>query len=53
LSWELDLLEGCLRAIPDFLGRRPQDDPTTEEMTVPVASRELRLVFSWVVEDRW
>jgi hypothetical protein len=48
LAWELDLLEGCLRAVPEFLDRHPQDDPATEEITVPVASRELRLVLSWV-----
>jgi hypothetical protein len=51
LAWELELLEGCLRAIPDFVSRRQQDDPTKEEMIVPVASRELRLVISWVVEN--
>jgi tetratricopeptide (TPR) repeat protein len=50
LAWELELLEGCLRAIPDFIERRRQDDPTREEMTVPVASGELRLALSWVVE---
>jgi hypothetical protein len=51
LAWELELLEGCLRAVPDFVARHPQDDPVREEMTVPVASGQLRLVLSWVVED--
>jgi hypothetical protein len=51
LAWELELLEGCLRAIPDFVSRRPQDDPTTEEMTVPVATRQMRLALAWVAED--
>jgi hypothetical protein len=51
LAWELELLEGCLRAVPDFVSRRGQDDPTREEFTVPAASRPLQLVLSWVVED--
>jgi hypothetical protein len=51
LAWELALLEGCLRAVPEFVRRRPQDDPAPEEMTVPVASGELKLVLSWVVEE--
>jgi tetratricopeptide (TPR) repeat protein len=49
LAWELELLEGCLWAIPDFVKRRRQEDPGTETMTVPVASGELTLVLSWVV----
>jgi hypothetical protein len=51
LAWELELLEGCLRAVPEFVARHPQGDPAREEMTVPVASGPLRLVLSWVVED--
>src|SRR6516165_1463754 len=27
LAWELELSEACLRAIPDFVERRKQDDP--------------------------
>lgn len=50
LAWELELLEGCLRAVPDFVSRRPQDDPTREALTVPVASGPLPLVLSWVVD---
>jgi hypothetical protein len=50
LAWELELLEGCLRAIPEFVIRRRQDDPAKEELTVPVASGELKLVLSWVAE---
>jgi tetratricopeptide (TPR) repeat protein len=52
LAWELELLEGCLRAVPGFVERRSQDDPTREEMTVPVASGELKLGLSWVVEGK-
>ena len=51
LAWELELLEGCLRAVPEFVGRHKQGDPAREEMTVPVASGPLKLVLSWVVED--
>jgi tetratricopeptide (TPR) repeat protein len=50
LAWELELVEGCLRAIPDFINRHTQDDLAREEITVPVASAQLKLVLSWVVE---
>jgi tetratricopeptide (TPR) repeat protein len=48
LAWELGLLEACLRAVPAFVGRRRQDDPTPETMTVPAGSGALTLVLSWV-----
>jgi tetratricopeptide (TPR) repeat protein len=51
LAWELELMEGCLRAVPEFVNRHPQGDPATEEITVPVPSGELRLVLSWVAEE--
>jgi hypothetical protein len=51
LAWELELLEGCLRTVPEFVKRRHQDDPTREEMTVSVASGPLPLVLSWVAEE--
>ena len=50
LAWELELLEGCLRAVPEFVARHPQGDPAREEMTGPVSSGSLKLVLSWVVE---
>ena len=50
LAWELELVEGCLRAVPEFVARHPQGDPATEEITVSVASGELKLVMSWVVD---
>ena len=50
LSWELVLLEGCLRAIPAFLSRYPPGDAARSEMTVPVATGELDLILSWVGE---
>jgi hypothetical protein len=52
LAWELELMEGCLRAVPEFVARRQQDDPARDEMSVPVASGQLRLVLSWVVQSR-
>jgi tetratricopeptide (TPR) repeat protein len=51
LAWELELMEACLRAVPEFVQRRKQDDPAGEEFTVPVASGPLKLALSWVVEE--
>jgi hypothetical protein len=51
LAWELELVEGCLRAVPEFVNRRKQGDQARKEVTVPVASGQLRLVLSWVVEE--
>ena len=47
---ELELMEGCLPAVPEFVFRRRQDDPAGEEMTVPVASGQLKLALAWVGE---
>jgi hypothetical protein len=51
LAWELELVEACLRAIPDFVNQHTQDDPATEEITVPLASGRLKLVLSWVGDE--
>jgi tetratricopeptide (TPR) repeat protein len=51
LAWELELMEGCLRAIPAFISRHRPGDLSKHKMTVPVASGSLTLVLSWV-EDR-
>jgi hypothetical protein len=51
LAWELELMEGCLRAVPDFVSRRKQDDPAREGVAVPVACGPLRPVLSWTVEN--
>jgi hypothetical protein len=51
LAWELELMEGCLRAVPEFVTRRRQEDPTPEEMTVRAGPAELRLVLSWVPDE--
>jgi len=50
-AWELELMEACLRAVPEFVNRRKQDDPTREEMTVTTALGERRLALSWVADD--
>ena len=39
LAWELELVEGCLRAVPEFVARHHQDDPAGEAMTVQVSFR--------------
>jgi hypothetical protein len=51
VAWELELLEGCLRSIPEFVRRHRQDDPARVEVTVPVASGPVRLTLSWIGED--
>jgi len=51
LVWELELMVGCLRAIPEFVKRRKQDDVTPEELPVLVALGQLKLKLSWVGED--
>jgi len=48
LAWELELMEGCLRAIPAFIARHRPDDLSKHKMTVPVASGTLTLILSWV-----
>jgi hypothetical protein len=44
-------MEGCLRAVPEFVARHPQGDPAREAMTVPVASGELKLALSWAADE--
>ncbi|HEY7153561.1 MAG TPA: hypothetical protein VH575_06350 [Gemmataceae bacterium] len=48
---ELELMEACLRALPDFVKRSRQDDPTPEIITVPTAAgdRTLKLLWEQVV----
>jgi hypothetical protein len=52
LSWELELMAGCLRAIPEFIKRRHQGDSAKEEITVPVASGSLCLELAWVGNEK-
>ncbi len=46
LVWELELLEGCLRAIPDFLAEKKSE----LVKTVTAASAKLTVRISWVGE---
>lgn len=48
LAWELELMEGCLRAIPAFAARHRPDNMSRHKMTVPVASGDLSLTLSWI-----
>ena len=51
LAWELALLEGCLRAIPEFISRHKKGDPSKEHLAVSVGSGSLELDLSWVEAD--
>ncbi len=51
LVWEIDLMVGCLVALPDFIARRPLDDPTRELVAVPdAAGVRIELGLSWMPE---
>lgn len=47
---ELDLLEACLRAVPEFVRRRRQDDETREEIEVQTAAGPVKLSLAWFAE---
>lgn len=46
LAWELELMEGCLRAVPEFVNKHRQDSAAKETITVG----KLSLALSWVDE---
>jgi len=48
LAWELELMAGCLRAVPAFVARHRPDEMSRHTITVPVASGDLSLILSWV-----
>ncbi|MHC5539844.1 DUF6930 domain-containing protein [Singulisphaera rosea] len=48
LAWELELMEGCLRVLPEFVKTHRQDDLSQQSTTVDVATRKLDFVLSWV-----
>jgi hypothetical protein len=52
LAWELELMEGCLRVVPEFVARHQKGDPAREEIPVPVSSGPLKLVLSWVADTK-
>jgi hypothetical protein len=46
LAWELELLDGCLRAVPEFLRKKTRRlDPLP--LIVPTAAGELALILAW------
>jgi glutamate-1-semialdehyde 2,1-aminomutase len=47
-AWEMELIGGCLRAIPEFIRRRKPGDTSRETVRVPGPSGELTLVLSWI-----
>ena len=47
---ELELLEVCMQAIPGFVARHRQNDPTREEVTVSLGTEAVKLALSWVVQ---
>jgi hypothetical protein len=49
LAWELDLLEGCLRAVPEF-ARKKTRRLAPLALTVPTAGGELPLVLTWAID---
>jgi hypothetical protein len=50
LAWEVELLEACLRVIPDFVARRHPEDPTPELIPAPGVDGPIELRLSWVEE---
>jgi hypothetical protein len=47
LSWELELLESSMRALPVFVAEHNRDDRTPYRTTVAVASAKTDLILSW------
>lgn len=46
--WELQLLEGAIRAIPEFLERHPYCDGAAAAGAVPMSAAKLKFTLSWV-----
>ena len=49
--WQLQLLEGCVRTIPDFLELHPYSHGPASATVGPVAPANLKLVLSWPAID--
>lgn len=47
-SWELQLLEGCARAVPDFVEQYPFAAGSPGAQPVPAASANLKFTLAWV-----
>lgn len=50
LSWEIELMDACLRVLPDFVARRAPDDTTRELVPVPGAASPMELGLCWIEE---
>jgi hypothetical protein len=50
LAWEVQLLEGCLRAVPDFVKARKPSQLMALEVSVTVSTGELPMKLAWVDE---
>jgi tetratricopeptide (TPR) repeat protein len=48
LAWELQLMEGCLRALPRFIAHHQSGDVESHPVTVPTSTGRLDLVLSWI-----
>ncbi len=48
LAWELRLLEGCLRVVPEFVAEHDRDDAAPGVYQAETADGPLRLELSWV-----
>lgn len=46
-AWELQLLEGCVRTIPDFLKQHPYVQGPAQATLGPVPSANLKFTLSW------
>ncbi len=50
LAWELELLEACLRTIPDFVTSHPPDDLARQSVEVTTAGGTLTITLAWIDE---
>ena len=48
---ELELMEACLHAVPEFVKRRVQDDFTPERLTVSTDAGDRTLTLTWAQID--
>ena len=48
LPWEVDLMEACLRSIPQFVAARRPDDPSKFEVAVPAGEGTREVTLAWV-----
>ena len=51
LAWEIDLMDACLRVLPDFVARRKPDDLAKELVPVPGSQPPLELTLCWLEES--